>query len=228
LAFCAERPTLIVEGKKDESMKTKTTTTGLLALAAALCLAFSAGCAPVTVTGAWRDAEYDRRISTAAVIGLFENPTLRRLLEEALVAELAKSGVKATASYRLLPGDRMPDAEALRKELRGLPVEAFLSTRLLNVERETRYIQPRMRLIPRRYPHRTFSGYYHYWYQTIYEPGYVLEVTTVSLETTLYDAATDRLIWSVNTESFNPASTESLVKPLTRLVVEQLKKDKLF
>ena len=199
----------------------------LCGLAWAASLAALVGCAPVSVTGAWRAPDYSGSIKRALVVGVFESPTDRRSLEDALAQALAKKGVEATPSYSFMPGERMPDADTFQGKLKGVEVEAVLVTRLVNVEKETVYVPPRTYMVPHPYYYRLHT-YYGHAYHSLYEPGFVMERTIVSLETTLYDASSDRLIWTLATESFDPRTTRDLVEPLTRLIVERLQKDKLL
>jgi hypothetical protein len=209
-------------------MKTLTPVTGLLALAAAFCLAAVTACAPVTVTGAWRDAAYTQRIKKALVVGVFERPVHRRSLEDVLVEELKKQGVQAVSSYSLLPGDRMPDGETFQGEIQGVDVDAVLVTRLVDVEKETFYVPPHTHVVPHSHYYRRLHIYYGHAYYTLYEPGYLVERSIVSLETTLYDASTNRLVWILSTENFDPQNTKELVQPLARLIIERLKKERLI
>lgn len=199
-----------------------------LGAALAVSLAALVGCAPVSVTGDWRAADYTGTIRSALVVGVFESATDRRSLEDALAKALAKQGVEAVTSYSFMPGKRMPDAETFRGEVEGVEVEAVLVTRLVNVEKETVYVPPRAYMVPHPYYYNRLHTYYGHVYHTLYEPAYMMERTIVSLETTLYDASSDRLIWTLATESFDPRTTRDLVEPLTRLIVERLKKDKLL
>jgi len=48
------------------------------------------------------------------------------------------------------------------------------------------------------------------------------ENVTVSLETNLYDASTETLVWSGQSATFNPNNVADVIKPTTRLIVNTL------
>lgn len=234
VGFCRRRTYFNSRGTRPDpsprrglAMKIKSKAKGALALALALSLA---ACAPVTVTGDWRAPEYAQRAKKVLVVGVFELPLNRRSMEDALAEELGKEGVRVVTSCSLMPGDKMPEGETFRREAEGLQVDAVLVTRLVDVEKETVFVPPRARLVPHPFYYRRLYTYYGHAYYTIYdyEPGYVVERSIVSLETNLYDARTDRLVWSLATESFDPQNTKELVEPLARLITERLKKEKLI
>jgi hypothetical protein len=59
----------------------------------------------------------------------------------------------------------------------------------------------------------------------MYDPGYYTTDKTYFMEGDLFDVATETMIWSVQTESYNPASIEKFSKELTQLMLDQAAKD---
>jgi hypothetical protein len=62
----------------------------------------------------------------------------------------------------------------------------------------------------------------------IYEPGYYSESTKYFWESNLYDLNTKQLIYSVQTESFDPASTQSLAHEYGKLIVNSMIKSQVL
>jgi hypothetical protein len=108
-------------------------------------------------------------------------------------------------------------------------------TRLISVEKDTRLV-PGTVYTPgtgtlHRPPHdyyHNFNDYYGRTHPAVYSPGYLEDVMIVSLETNLYEAEQEMLIWSITSESFNPGSVNSTVKELSKIIVKRLSKDGLL
>ena len=59
-------------------------------------------------------------------------------------------------------------------------------------------------------------------------PGYVLETTTLLIETTLFDAATGKVVYSAESETFQPSSRDEVINELVPLLVGDLTKRRLL
>jgi len=55
-----------------------------------------------------------------------------------------------------------------------------------------------------------YYGYYNYYSPQVYSPGYYSVDKTFYLETNAYDLASDKLLWSVQSEARNPSENISL------------------
>jgi len=91
--------------------------------------------------------------------------------------------------------------------------DAVLVTRLVDTRKHTSYRPP------------TYTDFYGYWgsygsYVT--SPGYVVETTTILLETTLFDAATGKVVYTAESESFQPSSRDEVIRELVPLLVSDL------
>ena len=48
------------------------------------------------------------------------------------------------------------------------------------------------------------------------------------LENNLYDIASEKMVWSAQSYSMNPKSADKIIKELSKLVADQLRKDLLI
>ena len=71
--------------------------------------------------------------------------------------------------------------------------------------------------------HNSFDGYYGHVGGYVYEPGYYRRHTYVKLETNLYDAGSEALVWSMQSETIDPSSVQKLIDAQIRIVVKRLK-----
>lgn len=195
------------------------------------------GCGSATqITGTWKSpevsapAQYNRII----VAALSDNAVARQTVEAHLQTRLQEHGITATKSIDILPPALMRDgkttADALLNKIKGDGHDAILTVALVNTETETRYVRGSTTYTPmtRFAWYGTFRGYYTYWAPTFYDPGYYREDKVYFLETNLYDANTEKLLWSAQSESYSPSSLQSFSEKFAEITVTQLQKDKVI
>ena len=74
----------------------------------------------------------------------------------------------------------------------------------------------------------SYYGYYNYHYPYVYQQGYYSTDRTYYIETNFYDLATDKLLWSIQSEAHNPSSIESWFYEYSRQLLTELKKEGLI
>lgn len=199
-----------------------------------------AACAPATeITGSWRTSNEQaitssKKINTIVVAALTGRTNARQTVEDNLAAELQKNGFKAIKSMDIMPptfvDDKTPDREKLDAKIHETGAEGVITVALLDEKTETRYQPGSYSYAP---IHRfgyygTFSGYYHNWYPALSSPGYYSEDKVYFMETNLYDAATEELLWSAQSQTYNPKNLEKFSKEFSEIVITRLKKDGLL
>jgi hypothetical protein len=193
---------------------------------------FAVACSPSTeITGAWKNPNSSAKVNSILVTALTGKANIRQTLENDLTAALQREGIQATKSFDIMPPTftqgKEPDREELLKKINGTNVDAILTVALIDTETENRYVPGNVGYAPitrYRYYGR-FWGYYTNWYPTLYSPGYYQEEKTYFLETNLYDAKTEELIWSAQSETYDPAGMKALSKELASVLMERMKKD---
>jgi hypothetical protein len=68
----------------------------------------------------------------------------------------------------------------------------------------------------------SYYGYYDYYYPIVYTPGYYSVDRTFYLETNAYDLASDKMLWSLQSEARNPSDLDELFKNYSALVIRHL------
>lgn len=172
------------------------------------------------VVGTWRDKDYHKKISKVLVVGLSNDMAMRRAFEDTLVAKFRKRGTTAIASVDILPLGKDIDRATVKSEIqsaiKGKGFNAVLVTRLINVDKSSSYIPPAD------YPKYSFYSTFMTTYSSVYTPGYLVNTTVVSLETDLYDTASQKLVWSMTSQSFNPEDAKDVIDPLSHYIVKDL------
>jgi hypothetical protein len=195
-------------------------------------LAFADACSSSRISYSWKkqnSAQSYRNILVIAVVR-HDNHALRSDMETHLVEDLISRGVKANSALQTLGPKALEGKteEAVLEYLNQPTLDALLTIVLLNKKKERYYVPGRVYYSPYGVYHRHFWGYYHAVYDRIYEPGYYAQNTEYFWESNLYDANTKELIYSVQTKSFDPSSTERLAHEYGKLITQDMKENALI
>ena len=197
------------------------------------------GCKPATeITGSWKNSNEQAAsstiINTIVVAALTERTNARQTVEDNLALELNQNGYKTIKSIDILPptftDGKIPDRKVLDEKIHQTGAQAVLTVVLLDQKTESRY-QPGSYIyapIPRFGYYRHFWGYYSNWYPAVTSPGYYREDKIYFIETNLYDATTEQLLWSAQSQTYNPTNLGKFSKEFAKVVVAKIRKDGVF
>jgi hypothetical protein len=163
------------------------------------------------------------------VVGLTGELINKALWENIMAERLQQNGLRTVLSVNSFPADsEVREGEIISRVIAN-GLDGVLVSRLVDTRREEVYYPPTGGFYdgPFGYYSR-FSRYYPHAYHRVYSPGYSTTFTSVLLETTLYDAATQQLIWSMSTDTVGFDSPNQLVDSVSKKVVELLRKDGLI
>ena len=151
------------------------------------------------------------------VVGIHEDSRIRRLFENAFVAELAGQGVEGVQSYRFIFEERAINAANVLRAVQESGADAVITVRAVDVDlapKTTRPVQretlefdlfsqnPERRLLPQR--------------------------DKVTLQTNVYQTANRRLVLSAISRVVSPESVETIGQEVCRETVESLAREKLL
>lgn len=198
----------------------------LVLLAAALVMP---GCSSSTrLTNSWVSSEKTGSVKKVMVLAMFNNNNNRALraeLEQELVRDLKAYKIDAVSAFQAYGPKTfqgMSENEALAK-LQSSGVDAVLTVRLLDKNKEKTYVPGRYGFAP--YPYYGgFWGYYSFYSPMVYQPGYYANTTQYSFETNLYNVNNGQLLYSAQSSSFDPTSAKSLAGDHARMIVRDLRK----
>lgn len=202
-----------------------------LSLAAAIGALFAAGCGGATqTTRVWTDPSFETNsLRKLMVIGIGNNPTIRRSFEDRFTAALKAQGIDAEPSYRLV-GDGKLDSARTSTEMHQTGCDGVFVTRIVDQKTVRTYYPPTSSYVgapyigaPQAYRYGWY-GYYGLGYSYATTPGYTVENQVVNLETTLYRVADGQLVWSALSQEWLGQSDipGSEVDPLVRQLISAL------
>jgi hypothetical protein len=199
-------------------------------------LLFCAGCggSGTQFSATWTSPDYAQmqEVDEVLVVAVTKTEVRRRIFEDSLVSKLQAEGISAYPSNQFHESVDQMDEEEVEALIKERGIEAVIVTRILNIDRKDVVVPPSTTVSS--YPsygrpyYNSWYGYYSHGYGVTHDPGYTYEKVTVSLETNLYDSANGKLIWSGQSETFDPASTQDVIGPTTEIIVDELVYQKLL
>ncbi len=191
-----------------------------------LCTLFITACAMTNITSRWKDPSYHGQPRKIMVIGVAKRPALKRIFEDEFVRQLKLRGTDAVASYTLMPDTKQGDHTVIAAQMKEHGADAVLISRLVSKKTETTYIPGHFNERPAYYG--SWRDYYAYGSQVTYTPGYTVEDEYALMETNLYNAANDKLIWSAASESMMLGSDHHQITTYIGVMIKNMVDQKLL
>lgn len=205
---------------------------------AAACLALLAACATTSLTSTWRDPGFaGGNLSKLLVVGITRDATIRRTFEDIFSAQLKSRGVQAIPSYTLIPQDGQVDEATLKAAVKKSGADAVITTRVVGIDQRTAtspgYAYYGAPVYPYPYavgvppPGMAFYGYYaNTW--SYYQPPTTYSYEEATLETSLFDATSGKLVWVATTRTFETQAAAKASSELAKIIIDELTKEKLI
>ncbi len=193
-----------------------------------------AGCGTTSyITSSWKAENTEptayKKIVVLALVNEADR-TMREKMEQHIADDLRQLGYDAVCSceeYNPKAFENMTEEQALKK-LTTTGVDAVLTVVLLDKTKERFYVPGRMSYTPYSIYHNRFYGYYRTMYGRVYTPGYYVEDNKFFWESNLYEMATGNLVYSAQSKSFDPVSSESLGHEYGKMIVSDMLKKKVL
>ena len=183
--------------------------------------ALFAACTTAKPIAEWRNHVFTGGpFDNILIVGVSDRVTARRAFENTFVDRLGEEQIKATAAFAVMPQNARPTEENIKTVIEDIRFDAVLITHLVGVDEKTVYHEAIY--LPAAYA-GNFSGYYNHIEGYLYKPGYYRLNTNVKLETNLYDARSEALVWSMQSETIDPESVQKLIDAQIKIVVKRLK-----
>jgi hypothetical protein len=196
----------------------------------ALLLFIAMGCSTSTrITTSWKSENATAKsYKKIMVLGLIGNGDrlFREKMENHLAGDLRDLGynaITATSEYGPKAFENVKEDDAL-KQLYDKAIDAVLTIVLLDKQRERYYVPGRIYYSPYVIYHNRFWRYYTTMYDRVYSQGYYVEDTKYFWETNLYDMNNWTLLYSAQSQSFDPASAETLGHEYGTLITKDMVK----
>jgi len=168
-------------------------------------------CATMSVTGEWRDPAFaGPPAHSVVVVGVAHSQTTRHVFEDTFVQQLQAAGVAGFASYTQI-GDSA-ESVPLKDLVRNSNAEAILVTRVQRVQQKVDVTGP------------AYYGGFYGWYGGAWaSTPMVTQYDEVTLDTSVWNARTEKLIWSVTTKNIGTSDIPGKTVALAQTLIPKLK-----
>jgi hypothetical protein len=195
-----------------------------------LLAAVMSGCGPTQkITGSWAapDASSFGPYKKVFVAVLTQNKDANYYLEGEMAKTLISRGYKVVQRNDIFPPTFSVSQDFTREQLaesiKKTGCDAIMTLALLDTKTVESYT-PGTTYYPYNYGYYgSYYGYYSHYYPQVYEPGYYSVDKTYFIETNLYDVASDKLVWSVQSEASNPTNLNEWFKKYSYMLINHLK-----
>ena len=183
-----------------------------------LLAALLGGCASTSLVNQWKSPDYTGGpIRKIVVVGVSQQPSVRRSFEDEFAAKLNAAGVEAIPSYTVIPQDGKVDQAVLESAVQKAGADGVLIARLVKRQQETQ-------VTPGYYSGGGFYGGYTAAWTGYYEMPTVYQYDVVTIETTLFSPAQSKLVWSGTTETFAPTDVKKETARYADTIIGALRK----
>jgi hypothetical protein len=197
---------------------------GSLALsAAALC-----ACTSTRMVTSWRDPESARvAFKKVLVVAIVKDLDRRRAVESRMVADIARPGVVAVPSFKLITAADTRNDATLKAAMQEGGFDGAVVWRTISIKTETHVVEggrPTLMMNP------GFWGYYDLGWRVETDPPTLTTERVVSVETTVYRITrdSDQLVWTGTSDTIDPSSLDKLVDGVVDATLSSMRHDGLF
>lgn len=172
-------------------------------------------CSTVSVTNQWRDPSWaGPPASNVVVVGIARSDTMRRVFEDTFAQQLQAAGVQAAASYTQIPPGN-DGSVRLRDLVKGTGAQAVLVTRVERVQQKVNVT-----------PSGPYYGGFYGWYGGAWaSTPDIHQYEVVTLETSVWDARSEKLVWTVTTENVATSDIPKTSTQLAQTLIPKMKAD---
>jgi hypothetical protein len=193
-------------------------------------LVLMVSCNTSRITSSWKaENAQPRQYKKILVLGLINEPdrSIRENMEANLGSNLRDLGYNVACAcdeYDPKAFEKMTEKQALER-LRNGGVDAVLTIVLLDKRKEKYYVPGNVYYSPYAVYHNRFWGYYTTMYDRVYSKGYYVTDTRYFWESNFYSMDKDpQLLYSAQSQSFDPQSTSQLTYEYGKMIVKDLQK----
>ena len=195
---------------------------------------FLASCSKTKFTKQWIDEDFNKEpYDDILILAVADKKGNRIDAENFYVEKLSEAGINAIPSYDILPVTKEITKESVGAAIDGLQLDATIVMFATGITTEEYYIPSRRFGVYAGYgySHAHYGGFHNYYPHAInyvWLPSYDNTHAVITLETSLFDLETGKMVWSGQSNTFAPDSVDDVIKSITELTIKEMKKEKIF
>lgn len=193
-----------------------------------MAMLFTTSCASTKTLNVWKDEEQRQKLGKTLVIAIAELDFMRNHFENVLALRLGDFGIDAVPSNKVIPElGANPDREAIVSKVRELGVKNVLVTRAVNKDEYSRLIHGGVYFVPADY-YAGWNSFYADSFSIVSVPGTAYDAEYFTMVTNIYDARSEKLVWSYLSRTKVETSREGAINPFIETIIKQLESSKLL
>jgi len=182
-------------------------------------LSLLAGCATVELADSWKDPAFAGPAARKVlVVGMAQSETNRRLFEDSFSQVLKASGVTAVPGYTLIPTGAAPGPDQVRDAVAKAGADAVIVTRVERAE-------TRVEVTPAYYQTGPYRAGVYGGYGASATPAMVTQYNVFRLETTLWQAKTEKVVWGGTSKVIDPQDVSKATAELAEVLIAKMRAD---
>ena len=193
-------------------------------------------CTSTSLTRLWKDDAFNAiPLESIMVLGVAKQSDVSQRFEDLFVEAFQKKGLTSIAAYKIIPENRQLTIENIKEHkeiIKETAVEnhlkAVLITHLIRVTEKEEDLKAQKADGKPHSSYQNMGAYSIFVYQNARSPGppdRSVMRQYVQLRTNIYDTESEKLIWSVSSQSVDPDSVDTILRELISVVIDQLKAD---
>jgi hypothetical protein len=192
-----------------------------------LCVLFLMACSGTKITHSWKAPDVtNKKYQEILVIAVAKDTDadLKIMMENHLIDDLKSSGYRATSALVKYGSKAFAgmEKEKVAQKLSDDGIDAVMTIVLLDKKQEKEYIPSRIFHSPYYVSHNHFLEYYNTITRRIETTGYYSTSTKYFWESNFYDVKNRKLVYSVQTQSFDPTTTRAMAHKYGKLIVQDI------
>jgi len=184
-------------------------------------------------TGVWINKEkiQGKAFHKAFIVVLTADIEARMQLENDLAAVAISRGHEAVKSLDMIPFNlqdpKVPTRDQVVSKVKESGCDAVFVAALLKKDESVHYEPGKTAYAIQPY-YTYYSAYYSNWYPTVSTKDYYAHDKSYFMQSNFYDAASEEIMWSVQSDIFNPSSIKEFSRTYTSTLIKQLEKAELL
>lgn len=187
-------------------------------------------------TGVWVNKEkiQGKTFNKIFIIVMTADVQARVRLEKNLAEALVARGKMAYKSIDVMPmsldNPQTPSKEEIVSKVKASGADAVFITNLLKKEESIRYTPGKTSytIMPYYSAFGTYYGYYGNWYPSVSKASYYTKDKSYFMLSNLFDVASEEIMWSVQSEVFDPSTLDKFNRNYINTLLNQLESAKLI
>ncbi len=187
-------------------------------------------------TGIWVNKEKvkDKSYQNIFIVVMTADVEVRSKVETDLAAMVTSYGFKAVRSSDVMPGSvkdpRKPTKEEIVSKVKENGCDGVFVAALFKKGEDIGYVPEKNAYMTVPYNNYVggYYGYYTNYYNTVSDPGYYKVNKEYFIHSNFYDAASEEIMFTVQSDVFNPATLDKFSKMYIGTLRKQLEAEKII